>query len=82
MWSEFKTLQIRGVQYVHCVMHKCIMVKVGGNEIYVRYVITYKFLRNQESTFCKSREKEKFPEIWGKEIVTEKKGGKFEIYGQ
>jgi len=20
----------RGVQYVHCVMHKCIMVKVGG----------------------------------------------------
>ena len=22
----------RGVQYGHCVMHKCIMVKVGGNE--------------------------------------------------
>src|SRR6218665_1074192 len=22
----------RGVQYVHCVMHKCIMVKLGGNE--------------------------------------------------
>ena len=24
----------RGVQYVHWVMHKCIMVKVGGNEIH------------------------------------------------
>jgi len=21
-----------GAQYVHCVMHKCIRVKVGGNE--------------------------------------------------
>ena len=28
----------RGVQYVHWVMHKCIMVKVGGNEIHVKYV--------------------------------------------
>jgi len=26
----------RGVQYVHWVMHKCIMVKVGG--IHVKYV--------------------------------------------
>ena len=25
----------RGVQYVHCVMHTCIMVKVGGNEMCV-----------------------------------------------
>ena len=24
----------RGVQYVHWVMHKCIMVKVGGEEKY------------------------------------------------
>src|SRR6218665_3868275 len=24
------TSRSRGVQYVHCVMHKCIMVKVGG----------------------------------------------------
>ena|SRR6218665_224677 len=23
---------LRGVQYVHCVMHKCIMVKVGGEQ--------------------------------------------------
>ena len=28
----------RGVQYVHLVMHKCIMVKVGGNKIHVKYV--------------------------------------------
>ncbi len=28
----------RGVQYVHWVMHKCIMVKVGGNEIHIKYV--------------------------------------------
>ena len=27
----------RGVQYVHWVMRKCIMVKVGG-EIHVKYV--------------------------------------------
>ena len=28
----------RGVQYVHCAMHKCIMVKVGGNEKHTKYV--------------------------------------------
>src|SRR6218665_2424825 len=27
-----------GIQYVHYVMHKCIMVKVGGNEKHIRYV--------------------------------------------
>jgi len=29
---------LRGVQYVHCVMHKCIMVKLGGtkNTMYVK----------------------------------------------
>ena len=26
----------RCVQYVHCVMHKCIMVKVGGSEKHVK----------------------------------------------
>ena len=30
--------RIRGVQYVHCVMHKCIMVKVGGHENHRKYV--------------------------------------------
>src|SRR6218665_2058220 len=28
----------RGVQYVHWVMHKCIMVKVGGEKIHTKYV--------------------------------------------
>jgi len=27
--NQFKLIS-RGVQYVYCVMHKCIMVKVGG----------------------------------------------------
>ena len=30
----------RGVQYVHCAMHTCIMVKVGGNENRRKYVKT------------------------------------------
>ena len=38
----------RGVQYVHCVMHKCIMVKeVGGNEIHIEYAKTRKFPENR-----------------------------------
>ena len=28
----------RGVQYMHCVMHKCIIVKLGGNEKHMKYV--------------------------------------------
>ena len=28
---------------VRCVMHKCIMVKLGGNETHVNYVKTLKF---------------------------------------
>ena len=28
----------RDVQYVHCVMHKCIMVKLGGNDKHIKYV--------------------------------------------
>ena len=31
------------VQYVHCVMHKCIMVKQGGNEKHIRHVKTCQF---------------------------------------
>ena len=34
---DVNVLVIRGVQYVHWVMHKCIMVKVGG-EIHTKYV--------------------------------------------
>jgi len=36
----------RGVQYVHWVMHKCIMVKAEGNEIHIKYVKSrYIFLK-------------------------------------
>jgi len=34
-WSRYS--QGRPV-YVHCVMHKCIMVKLGGNEKHKKYV--------------------------------------------
>jgi len=33
----------RGVQYVHCVMHKCIMVKLGWETKSTKYVKTRKF---------------------------------------
>ena len=50
-------VECRGVQYVYWVMHKCIMVKVGGkvgNEKHVKYVksrrklwsMTKKVIRN------------------------------------
>ena len=31
-WANKMLGRGRGVQYVHCVMPKCIMVKLGGNE--------------------------------------------------
>ena len=34
---------VKGVQYVHCVMHKCTVVKLGGNEKHVKYVKARKF---------------------------------------
>src|SRR6218665_2845431 len=36
----------RGVQYVHCVMHKCIVVKVGENENHRKHVQNTEILRN------------------------------------
>ena len=33
-----KTQRSRGVQYVHCVMHKCIRVKVGREMKNTKYV--------------------------------------------
>ena len=58
----------RGVQYVHWVMHKCIMVKVGGNEIHVKYVKTGKFYEIRGGNFAKVGGKGKFPEIGGNEL--------------
>jgi len=42
----------RGVQYVHCVMHKCIMVNVGGKENHRKLVENTEIVQNQR-------------EIWG-----------------
>ena len=44
--NQFKLIS-RGVQYVYCVMHKCIMVKVGGNEIHVKYVKTRNLTKSE-----------------------------------
>ena len=33
---------MQGHPVVHCVMHKCIMVKLGGNEKHVKYAKTRK----------------------------------------
>ena len=65
----------RGVQYVHCVMHKCILVKLGGNENDRKYVKKRKFYEII-GEICKSREgKEKFPKTGGKCTETAYKGG-------
>ena len=37
---------MQGLQYVHWVMHKCIMVKVGGNEKHVQYVKHVNFTKS------------------------------------
>ena len=48
---------IRGVQYVHWVMHKCIMVKVGGGN--TRKVCKKQVnLPKTEGEICKSRGEE------------------------
>ena len=34
-WAIYR---VRGVQYVHCVMQKYIMVKLGGNEKHIKHI--------------------------------------------
>ena len=51
----------RGVQYVHCVMHKCIMVKVGGYEKHIKYVKHVNFTK-MSGEFAKVGEKRNFGE--------------------
>jgi len=41
--ETIRSIVDRGVQYMHCVMHKCIMVRLEGNEKHVKYVKTRKF---------------------------------------
>ena len=45
----------RGDQYVHCAMHKCIMVKVGGRENHRKHVglQNTEILRNKGENLAK-----------------------------
>ena len=43
----------RGVQYVHCVMHKCIMVKLGGNEKHIKFFKITKMYEIREGNLQK-----------------------------
>jgi len=58
------TYENRDFQYVHCVMHKCIMVKLGRNEKHVKYAKNTNILRNQVD-ISKVGGNNKFPEIGG-----------------
>src|SRR6218665_1756562 len=53
---------LRGVQNVHCVMHRCIVVKVEGNEKHRKYVKTLSFTESG-GEFAKVGGKEKCTEI-------------------
>src|SRR6218665_529812 len=45
-FSPMNKVIIKGVQYVHCVMHRCILVELGGNEEHIKYVNkTFKFYK-------------------------------------
>jgi len=69
----------KGVLYVHCVMHKCIMVKVGGKR--KRHKVCEKHVNLWKTgDICKSRGKNYFFGIGGKCIEIAKIGGKFENF--
>src|SRR6218665_451970 len=64
----------RGIQYVYCVMHKCIMFKVGGNE---KHKVCKKHVNftNLGGNLEKQRGKEKFPRNRGNVLKQQKYGG-------
>src|SRR6218665_3219465 len=64
----------RGVQYVHWVMHKCIMVKVWGKRNTHKVCKKQVNFRNQRE-ICKSRGKNNFLERGGKYSETGKMWG-------
>src|SRR6218665_618711 len=72
----------RGVQYLHWVMHKCIMVKVGGNEIHVKYVKSRLICVKQRGKFVKVGGNNNFRETGGKCTETAKIGRKLKICGR
>ena len=75
----------RGIQYVHWVMHKCIMVKVRGEKITrkVWSMTKKKVVRNfggRSRKFC--WEKVKFQKFSRKSKISSKIGGKSETGGE
>src|SRR6218665_3271553 len=75
-------LVARGVQYVRWVMHKCIMVKVGGKRNTRKVCKKLVNLSKTGGKFVKVGGNNNFPEIGGKCTETGKIGGKFEICGR
>ena len=60
-------------------MHKCIMVKVGGNEKHIKYVKTCKFYEIR-GKFAKVGGNDNFPKIEGKCTETAKIGGEIQTF--
>src|SRR6218665_3573857 len=72
----------RGVQYMHWVMHKCIMVKVGGKRNTRKVCKKQVKLSKTGGQFFKVGGNNNFRETGGKCTKTGKIGGKFEICGR
>ena len=53
----------RGVQHIHCVMHKCIMVKLGGKQETHKVRKKHVNLTKSAGKFQKVGGKNNFPEI-------------------
>ena len=56
----------RGVQYLRIMLHKCIMVKIGGSEKHVNYARTRKWKENSVEMKFFPKQCEKCLEIGGK----------------
>src|SRR6218665_3130058 len=78
-YAESDTETPRGVQYVHCVMHKCIMVKVGRNEKHIGRKACKTYFKKSEGKFTKVGGSEQFSEIVRECIVVAKIGGNYKL---
>src|SRR6218665_2884492 len=80
--SRGTSLMDRGVQYVHWVMHKCIMVKVGVKRIPHEVCKKQVNFSKTGGGFFKVVGNNNFRETVGKCTETGEIGGKFEICGR
>src|SRR6218665_3019525 len=78
--QQCKEIVFRSVHYIHFVMNKCIIVKLGGKRKTHKVCKKHKFSENREKNFEKWG-KNNFREIGGKCIEIVKMGGKFKICG-